>query len=83
MLRNYDATRAYNKIKDCSAFNVAGYVARRKLNGHATLYTFRDGSKMLIKALSGCVDCWHPDWKGLKHDIHLGPIKNAPLKINR
>ena len=83
MLRDYDAARSYAKIRESVAFKVPGYIAKKKLNGTATLYDFPDGSCMLIKAATSCADCWHPDWKGRADDIHLGPIKGAPLRINR
>lgn len=83
MIRNYDATRAYDKIKGSSAFNVPGYTSRKKINQHCTLYTFPDHSRMMINHTKSRADCWHPDWKGTANDIHLGPIKGAALSINQ
>lgn len=83
MIRDYQAIRALEKIEFSSAFNVPGYSKRTKINQHSTLYTFPDNSRMLIRHTKSCADCWHPDCKGTAQDIHLGPIKGHPLKINR
>lgn len=83
MLRDYQATRALEKIEFSSAFNVPGYSKREKVNQHCTLYTFPDQSRTMIYHTKSRADCWHPEWKGTAQDIHLGPIKGRPLKINQ
>lgn len=42
------ATKELNRIAELDAFNVLGYINKRKLNQFATRYTFDDGSKLLI-----------------------------------
>lgn len=80
-LRKYQAARALDKVRLLSAFAIPE-ASRRKLNGTTTLYTFPDGSYLKIYAHSSRADCWHPAWKGTADDIHLGPMKGVPLRIN-
>lgn len=81
-MRNYQAANKLKEIAGAVAFNIPE-ATRRKLNGNSSVYTFADGSRLLIKSTSGRADCWHPDWKGVASDIHLGPMQNVPLRINR
>lgn len=80
-MRNYLAANKLKEISKLSAFNIPE-ASRRKLNGHTTLYTFPDGSRLLVKSSTSRADCWHPDWKGRSDDIHLGPLKGVALRIN-
>lgn len=75
-LRNYDAANAGRAISGKAFFNVPGYVARVKVNQHATLYDFPDGSRMMIRK-SGTWKAWHPKWRGTADDVHLGPDGGA------
>jgi hypothetical protein len=36
------------RIRDLSAFKVQGYTKRKKLNQHKTVYSFQDGSMLVI-----------------------------------
>ena len=81
-LRDYAAARELDRVASLSAFSVTG-ATRRKLNQHSTLYTFADGSTMQIDATASRGSAWHPDWRGTPADIHLGPVQNLPLRINR
>ena len=71
MIRDYEAARELERITPLSAFNVKSCY-RRKLNQHATIYGFSDGSRMLIYA-NGRAQCWHPHWQGRAADVHLRP----------
>ena len=82
-LRDYAAARELERIKDLSAFNVNGYSERHKLNQHSTLYIFPDGSGLSIRNTSRKADAWHVDWKGNADDVHLGPIYNVPIRVNK
>lgn len=81
-MRDYAAAREYERIKDASAFNIQGATCKR-INQHLTLYIFADGSRLAIYPTRSQADAWHRDWLGSPDDIHLGPIRNAPLRINR
>lgn len=78
-LRDYDAANELYRVSTLSAFNVNGAVSRCKLNQHAKLYVFADGSKMTLRLSSGTGDAWHPSWRGTREDIHLGPIQGLPM----
>ena len=80
-MRNYQAANKLREIARAVAFNIPE-ASRRKLNGHTALYTFPDGSRLLIKSATSRADCWHPAWKGTAADIHLGPMQGVPLRIN-
>ncbi len=80
-LRVYDAANELARVANASAFCVAA-MRREKLNQHATLYTFLDGSRMQVNHTRGTGDAWHPAWKATAADIHLGPLKGVALKIN-
>ena len=82
MLRNYEAARAYEAIKDSHAFSIPN-AKRKKLNQHSALYAFKDGSFLQINATSSRADTWHKDWQGTAKDIHLGPQQGLHLNINR
>jgi len=83
MLRNYMAARELERVAPLSAFNVEGYTTRQKINQHATLYRFPDGSTLFLRTTKQCADAWHKDWKGRADDVHLGPIRGAPINVNR
>ena len=80
-MRHYQAADELHRIATLSAFTVRT-AHRRKLNQHATLYTFSDGSKLEIFFSRGFGSAWHPCWTGSKDDIEFGPIQNLPLRIN-
>lgn len=80
-MRNYDAANELTRIANASAFCVAA-VHRQKLNQHATIYTFQDGSRMQVNHTRGRADAWHPVWRGTADDTHLGPLKGVQLAIN-
>lgn len=80
-MRNYDAANELRRVADATAFCVAA-MRREKLNQHATLYTFLDGSQMQVNHSRGRADAWHPEWRGTAADTHLGPLKGVTLKIN-
>lgn len=52
------AYQEHNRIRYLSAFNVAHSPVRRKLNQHATLYMFNDGSKLRICHNKGYSTCY-------------------------
>lgn len=81
-LRQYQAADVLHRIQNCSAFSIPE-ATRRKLNGTSTLYTFPDGSCLQVFSATSRADTWHPDWRGKHDDVHLGPIKGAPLRINK
>lgn len=80
--RDYQAAHELARVARCSAFTVRGAISREKINQHATLYRFADGSAMLIRHTRqrGCA--WHPGWRGQAGDMHLGPVEGLPLCIN-
>lgn len=82
-LRDYMAARELDRIAPLSAFNVNGYSKRRKLNQHAVRYEFPDRSVMVLYLSRRRADAWHFDWKGCADDVHLGPVKGAPINVNR
>ena len=82
-LRDYAAARELERIAPLSAFNVNGYTKRRRLNQHATRYEFADRSAMVLYLSRRRADAWHYDWKGKADDIHLGPIKGVPIRVNK
>lgn len=81
-MRDYAAARELDRVATASAFNVSGALSRQKLNQHATLYTFADGSCLEIRHTRGLGSAWHPDWYGVEGDQPLAPVRNVPLKIN-
>lgn len=83
MIRDYQAAREHERIRRSSAFSIPSAKTRRKLNQHSTLYTFEDGSSLLINHTSQNADCWHKAWRGTAEDVRLGPIKGAPILVNR
>ena len=80
-MRNYDAANELARVANASAFCVAA-MRRDKINQHATLYTFLDGSQMQVNHTRSWADAWHPAWRGTAADVHLGPLKGVALKIN-
>jgi len=80
-MRNYAAANKLESVRHSVAFSIPE-ATRRKLNNYATLYTFTDGSCLLIKFATGCADTWHPAWTGQAHDIALGPNMNVPIRVN-
>jgi len=80
-LRDYGAANELHRVANASAFCVVA-MRRDKLNQHATLYTFLDGSQMQVNHTRGRADAWHPDWRGTAADTHLGPLKGVALNIN-
>lgn len=83
MLHDYEAARELRRVEKLHAFNLPTATARRKINQHAALYDFADGSRLLIYSTRGRADAWHMGWKGTAQDTHLGPIKGAALLINK
>lgn len=80
-MRDYDAANELTRVANASAFCVAA-MRRDKINQHATLYTFPDGSRMQVNHTRGRADAWCPDWRGTAADTHLGPLKGVALNIN-
>jgi len=80
--RDYQAALELERVARCSAFTVRGAISREKINQHATLYRFGDGSGLLIRHTRGRGSAWHPGWLGRAGDAHLGPIEGLPLCIN-
>lgn len=78
MIRTHQAALELERVASMSAFNVQGATGRR-LNQHATLYSFPDGSRMLIRQTGRAGDAWHPAWTGGAHDVHLGPVMGRRL----
>jgi hypothetical protein len=79
-MRNYQAANELQRVAPLSAFNVAGYVRRDKVNQHSTIYEFPDGSRMQILHTRQIGNAWHPAWRGTASDIHLGPVKGLAIQ---
>lgn len=80
-LRDYMAARELHRIAPLVAFHVPAD-KKHKLNQHATVYEFEDGSRLLINHSRSRASCWHTAWKGSAADVHLGPIENYPVRVN-
>lgn len=78
-LRDYAAARELNFMEAEGCLEPFGHVRFTRLNQHAGLFEFLDGSRMKVSETTRRVDCWHPGWQGKAHDIHLGPIKGASI----
>lgn len=83
MLRDYMAARELERVTNLAAFNVEGYSKRQRINQHATLYDFPDGSSLMLHTTRQFADTWHKDWKGRADDVNLGPIKARRIQANR
>ena len=82
MLRNYQAARELERVRNLSAFNVQGATRWERVNQHATRYAFADGSIMQIRTTAGRGDAWHPEWTGCQSDVQLGPVQGVPIAVN-
>ena len=81
MIRQYQAAQELEAIRNCVAFTVTG-AKRRRINQHASLYTFADGSRLRIRTTASRADAWHPAWTGRASDVHLGPVVGVAIRVN-
>ena len=77
-MRNYQAAHELSRISGLAAFNIQGATKTERLNQHATVATFADGSLLWIHHTTGLLSSWHPNWTGSAADVELGPIVNVP-----